>query len=107
MLAVNEENIKSEFSNDCIFALASLPSQPNQVAKNDQLSSSDTIFVEWDSITTDTLRVLGYRLYADTGRNDDMRMIYDGSTDPQQTYYAYTKVSNLGQPIERDLFYRF
>jgi hypothetical protein len=45
LLAVNEENIKSELSNDCIFALASLPSQPNQVVKNNQLSSADTIFV--------------------------------------------------------------
>lgn len=30
-------------------------------------------------ITTDTLPVLGYRLYANTGRNEALSLVYDGS----------------------------
>lgn len=50
--------------------------------KDSLLSSGSSIVVRWDSINTNTLNVLGYRLYADTGKNDDLRLVYDGSTDP-------------------------
>lgn len=107
MLAVNEAGLKSVFSNDCLFALGSLPSQPSQVRKNNKLSSADIIYVHWDKITTDSLLVQGYRLYADTGRNDPLRLVYDGSTNPQVTAISYTAVQNLGESLKNSLFYRF
>ena len=82
ILAVNDKGLKSAFSNDCIFALASLPARPNAVFKNNDLSTSDSIYVQWQRVTVGTLPILGYKLYADTGRNDDLRLIYDGSFDP-------------------------
>ncbi len=30
---------------------------------------------------SDTLPVLGYRVYADNGKNDKLRLVYDGSSD--------------------------
>jgi hypothetical protein len=57
ILAVNEEGIKSEFSNECHFALGSLPSKPALVTKNDLLSGAEFIYVEWKRITTDTLMI--------------------------------------------------
>jgi hypothetical protein len=82
ILAVNQEGLKSDFSNECLFALGSLPSKPALVMKNRLLSSGDSIYVYWSRITTDTLMVQGYKLYADTGRNDPLRLVYDGSHNP-------------------------
>lgn len=73
-----------------MFALGGLPSQPVNVRKDSLLSSGSSIVVKWDSINTNTLNVLGYRLYADTGKNDDLRLVYDGSTDPQTLSFTYT-----------------
>ena len=70
--------------------MASLPSQPNVVYKNNDLSSGDDIFVEWEPITNNTLKILGYKLYADSGRNDPLRLVYDGSTNPQITQFSFT-----------------
>ena len=50
LLAVNEESIKSEFSNELLFRLGALPSQPLQVFKNDQLSAASQIYVEWTKL---------------------------------------------------------
>jgi hypothetical protein len=74
--AVNKLNMKSEFSNDLVFRLGALPSQQNEVSKNSLLSGAQSIYIEWVPITTDTLPVLGYKLYADTGHNDDMAVIF-------------------------------
>jgi hypothetical protein len=82
-LAVNEEGLKSDYSNECLFALASLPSKPNSVRKDSSLSSGKAIYLEWDKITADTLMVIGYKLYADSGTNDPLRLVYDGSSNSQ------------------------
>ena len=65
------------------------------------------IFITWDPITTDTLSVLGYKLYADTGKNDALRLIYDGSTNPQLTEYEFTALDSFSESIQTSLFYRF
>ena len=48
------------------------------------MSGTNTIYVQWSPLTSDTLQILGYKLYADSGKNDDLRLIYDGRTNPQQ-----------------------
>jgi len=65
-----------------MFALGSLPSKPINVQKDALLSTESTIVVKWESMSSTTLDVLGYRVYADTGKNDNLRLVYDGSTDP-------------------------
>ena len=107
IVAVNEDGLKSPDSNECLFALGALPSKPNVVRKNDQRSSGLAIFVEWDKITTDTLPILGYKLYADSGKNDPLRLVYDGSTNPQITEFEYMAFHSLNETIETALFYRF
>jgi hypothetical protein len=74
--AVNEEGMSSDFSNEFLFKLGSLPSKPAQVNKNDAESSGESIYLEWDMITEDTLPVLGYKLYANTGRNEPLTMVF-------------------------------
>ena len=51
--------------------------------------------------------ILGYRLYADTGRNDALRLIYDGSSNPQISEFNYTSVINQGIQLDTRLYYRF
>lgn len=107
MLAVNEDGMKSEFSNECLFKLGALPSQPNMITKNDDLSTGEAIYVQWDKITSDTLKVLGYKLYADTGRNDPLRLVYDGSSNPQISEFSFERANNLNETINNKLWYRF
>ena len=53
------------------------------------LSLNNTIYVEWTQITGDAIPISGYKLYADSGRNDDFSLVYDGSNRPQITSYTY------------------
>lgn len=106
-LAVNEVGLKSDFSNELIFSLGSLPSQPNPIEKDPARSSGDSIMLKWDKITTDSLATLGYRLYADTGRNEPLRLIYDGSNNAQITEFLFTRAANRNETISSKLWYRF
>lgn len=107
VLAVNEEGLKSEYSNECLFSLGALPSKPSMVTKNSYLSSGEAIYVEWDKITTDSLAVLGYKLYADSGKNDPLRLVYDGSFNPQVAEYSFEAIDSLGESLDTQLWYRF
>jgi len=40
--------------------------------------------------------VQGYKLYADSGLNDPLRLIYDGSSNPQVTYFNFDIKVNDG-----------
>jgi len=51
--------------------------------------------------------VQGYKLYADTGRNDPPRLVFDGSNNPQITEFTFDYKSNLGEAISSQLWYRF
>ena len=63
--------------------------------------------VEWTPITTDTLSVLGYKLYADTGHMDSFHLIFDGSQQISTTSFSFTKYANNNIPLDSELFYRF
>lgn len=99
-LAVNEEGLKSEFSNELLFSLASLPSKPNAIRKDIYLSSRESIYVQWDKVIGDTLQVLGYKLYADSGTNDPLRLVYDGASNPQITEFSFEAESSLQETID-------
>jgi len=53
------------------------------------------------------LPVLGYKLYVDTGKNDDIRLVYDGSTNPQIISFVYTRETNDGEELNSAFLYRF
>lgn len=45
--------------------------------------------MRWNKITTDVLAINGYLLYADSGLNDDFKLIYDGTNKPEVNYFHY------------------
>lgn len=63
--------------------------------------------IEWNKLTTDSLPTLGYKLYADTGRNEPLRVIYDGSNNAQISEFLFNKYSNKNETIDSKLWYRF
>lgn len=107
ILAVNEQGMKSDFSNEFVFVLASLPQAPHNLRKDDQKSNGEQIALLWDEITGETIDVLGYKLYANTGRNDPLRLVYDGSTNPQATSFEFNQAINAGELVDYRLVYRF
>lgn len=76
--AVNELTKYSEFSLELVFALGSLPSTPSAPAKIIEESTKDAIMVSWPQVSGDSLPILGYRLYADSGQKNELRQVYDG-----------------------------
>ena len=69
----------SDYSDELVFALGSVPSAPGNPTKSISLSTKDSIMVQWNAVTTDTLDILGYKLYADSGHQDAFRLIFDGT----------------------------
>jgi hypothetical protein len=105
--AVNEQAMTSDFSNELIFALGGLQSAPENLRKNDVQSSGTEIGITWDKVTSETLEILGYKLYANTGRNDQLRLIYDGSRNPQKTTLDFSSLYNQGEVVDHRLVYKF
>ena len=62
-----------------MFALGSVPSAPGTPTKNIPNSSKDSIMVTWTPVSSDTLNVLGYKLYADSGHVDAFHLVFDGT----------------------------
>jgi hypothetical protein len=87
----NVDGQYSEFSKELIFALGSVPSAPSIPLKNDELSGDDTIALYWNKITTDVIPVDGYKVYADSGYNDDFKLVFDGTNQPEATSYLFKR----------------
>jgi hypothetical protein len=51
-------------------------------------------------LENETLPVLGYRLYVDTGHKDEMRLVFDGLGYPNNRTFEFTVSDNLDQPID-------
>ncbi len=79
LAAINEDSVMSDYSEVLLVALGSVPSKPNTPIKNVEGSGENSILVQWDPITGDTLTIQGYKLYADTGYTDDLVLLFDGS----------------------------
>ena len=100
LAAVNKDGVFSDYSDVLLVALGSLPSKPNTPTKDISRSSTNSILVQWDEITGDTLTIQGYKLYADSGRADGFKLVFDGSNSPGIREY-------LLQNTNVDLTYRF
>ncbi len=66
------------------------------------MSTSNSIAVVWTKITGDTLPVMGYKLYADSGLDDDFKLVFDGSIQPETTTFNYSRTN-----MDTSLIYRF
>jgi len=51
--------------------------------------------------------VQGYKFYADSGLNDPLRLVYDGSSNPQINYFNFDKSANEAVELSNQLTYRF
>ena len=105
--AVNEQEVASDFSSELIFALGSRPSAPTAPLKDIPASTKDSILVYWDPLVGETLPVLGYRLYADTGHRDEPRLVFDGTNLAETVEFLYDQASNEGLALDSNLYYRF
>jgi len=101
--AKNVDGQYSEFSDELIFAFGPLPSTPTAPVKDSYESNRTAIALTWTKITGDTLPILGYKLYADNGYNDDFKLIFDGSNMPEINNFIYQ--SNSLNPFLKYRFY--
>ena len=90
-----------------IFALGSLPAKPNRPMKIVEESSSNSIMVTWEENIGDSLAVIGYRLYADTGLKDQLKIVFDGKNKAALRKFLFTSVSTKEASLSPLLFYRF
>ena len=96
------EDQYSAFSNELIFAFGPFPTSPTGLTKVDSNSNRTAIGLKWNKVTGDTLPILGYRIYADSGLYDTFSMIYDGNNMPEIFQYIYTSTK-----LNSFLSYRF
>lgn len=82
----------SEVSNDLIAGVGALPTPPSSITRDEALSNSTSMLVQWSEVTSSNLEILGYKLYMDDGLNGDLQEVYDGSVNPQTLQY---RVSDL------------
>lgn len=92
--AKNLNGLYSEWSDILLAALGPLPSKPVTPTKDITNSKGDMLSIEWTKITTDSLPIYGYELYADSGNNDEFKRVYDGSKSPQINTFAIMNVSD-------------
>ena len=105
--AVNDLDKYSDFSQELIFALGSLPTTPDAPVKIIAESKSDAIMISWNEITNDSLAIIGYRLYADSGLKDELKLVYDGKNKAANTQFLFTSAVIDDVPLSNLLFYRF
>jgi len=63
--------------------------------------------VTWDENTGDSLSIIGYRLYADTGMKDELKVVFDGKNKAAIRKFLFTSASTKGVSLNPLLFYRF
>ena len=86
-----------------MFRVGPLPSQVENVEKVDALSPAGQITIKWKA-PNDSMEVLAYRVYANAGRNDNLRLVYEGTA--QLTQFTFTAAENSGELIDPRLLYR-
>ena len=89
--AKNQNNQLSEYSEVLLAAIGGLPSKPTAPTKVLEESSATSIMINWDKITSDVLPIQGYKLYADSGRADNLVLVYDGSNSPGTNFILVGK----------------
>ena len=87
--------------------MGSIPSTPDAPYKDIEGSSKSSILVKWLAVAGETLPVLGYRLYADTGHRDEPRLVFDGVNKADTLEFLYAQDSNEGTVLDSNLYYRF
>jgi hypothetical protein len=58
-------------------------------------SFDNSIAVYWNKITTDLLPILGYKLYADSGLDDEYMLVFDGTNMPEVNTFTFSNLNVL------------
>ena len=78
----------SDPSGEIVLSIASLPSKPDPVTKDQSESSENSIKVVWTELT-DVEEETGYYIYmADISDNGEYELVYDGSANPIRLTYT-------------------
>ena len=92
VLAKNEWDISSAFSEELVVALGSVPAAPATPVKVIAASAANEIAVDWPENAAETLPIYGYRLYSDFGLDDEFSLVFDGLNQPTITQFLVTDV---------------
>lgn len=92
VLAKNEWDIASGFSEELVVALGSVPAAPGAPVKVISGSAANEIAVDWVENSPETLPIYGYRLYSDLGVDDEFSLIFDGINQPTVTQFLVLSV---------------
>ncbi|CEL98343.1 unnamed protein product [Vitrella brassicaformis CCMP3155] len=83
---VGDGSVKGDRSAYTIIPASNPLAAPASLARDSPPSSSTAITATWSSVTGAT----GYRLYADTGLNDALTLVYDGTSKPSVLTYTHS-----------------
>ncbi|CAE6952852.1 Ttn [Symbiodinium sp. KB8] len=116
VLAINgvEDDNFADVSPYLVATAADLPNPPTSVTRDDPPISKTAIEVHWSPVTdaaeTGGALVTGYRVYANTGIDDALAMVFDGSGSPsirsfkhtglvpgRRYWYQVTSLSSVGE----------
>jgi len=80
----------SPYSNELIAGVGAVPPTPTPPQKNWALSTKNSSYIFWESVTTSDLPISGYLLYMDDGLGGPYTVVYDGSLNSADLTYFVT-----------------
>lgn len=92
-IAKNEDGVYSEYSEELLFKMGGVPTAPGTPMKVDEESDADQIAIEWTASGGD-LPILGYLVYADSGKDDEYSLVYDGTNSPDVLTYTLSDLES-------------
>ncbi|CAK9003288.1 Titin (Connectin), partial [Durusdinium trenchii] len=123
VLAINgvEDDNFADVSPYLVATAANLPIPPSTVTRDDPPSTKTAIEVQWPPVTSEAdtggALVIGYRVYANTGIDDSLSLVFDGSGSPsvrsfkhtgltpgRRYWYQVSSVSSVGEGTRSGIF---
>jgi len=122
VLAINgiEDDNFADVSPYLVATAADLPNPPAEVTREDPPETKTAIEVLWSPVTLDAdtggSLVIGYRVYANTGIDDSLSLVFDGSGSPsvrsfkhtglvpgRRYWYQVASVSSVGEGLRSNI----
>ena len=100
VLAINgvEDNNFADVSPYLVATAANLPIAPASLSRDAPPSSKTAIEVQWPPVTCDPVTgcavVVGYRVYANSGIDDSLSLVFDGTGSPSVRSFRHTGLSS-------------
>lgn len=100
VLAINgvEDDNFADVSPYLVATAANLPVPPASVTRDDPPTTKTAIEVQWSPVTSEAdtggALVIGYRVYANTGIDDALTLVFDGSGSPSVRSFKHTGLTS-------------